>query len=174
MGVYLLGEENQESFICKAIFSLIVINTFYHGCVKIQFNSKPKCIYVHKDKNVTTLVKWSMNFLLQNGAIFMQRMELFLKAHISLSTFWWRNETMGETARIPTKEGSKIITFQYWLLSSWFNNFSTILAGWLGNTNFWASLLMHTGLKRNKLTFVFCNPELYILIKFPDYILSNF
>lgn len=38
---------------------------------------------------------------MQDGAIFMQRMEFLLKAYTSLSIFWWQGKITGETARIP-------------------------------------------------------------------------
>lgn len=78
MGVYLLGEENQESFTSKAVFSLIVINTFYYVCIKIQLNSKPKCVYVHT-KTKLRRCNGQQNFLMQDRAIFMPRTEFLLK-----------------------------------------------------------------------------------------------
>lgn len=63
---------------------------------------------------------------MQDGAIFMQRVEFLLKTHISLSTFWWRGEITGETARIPKAKSSvsNIYSYDYGLKNflQWHNS----------------------------------------------------
>lgn len=109
---------------------------------------------------------------MQNCAIFVQRMEFLLKSHLQN---WWRGEiTDCKNPNIVQKQIHHFPIFTFMIIAQQFFYSGTILAEWLGNRNFWSSLLMHTGLKRNKIIFVFCSPELYTLTRFPDYILSNF